>query len=310
MRTYLICLQLTVLLLVSQVIYAEVDSAQIRKQIFKRELKADSLFSLKAKNGVVPFFFHSLGEQACAPFRISAKQALVTAGVAATTVALFSVDHQIDEKFRPIEKKHPGLWSFNSHFTELGDYYGYALLAGYGLFNLSTHHYKGFHTAVLAAQAAATAGVWLRVGKVLAGRIRPGSSYADAEYNYGHWFGPFAQFNSRYNKNRTVSSFDAFPSGHTGAAFAMATVFAKEYKEYKAVPFIAYATAGLVGVSRLVKHEHWLSDVVAGGFIGYLCGTQVCNYNKRINSSRLYSNTVFIPMFQNNGGGITMLKSF
>ncbi|MBK9412357.1 MAG: hypothetical protein IPN61_02865 [Bacteroidetes bacterium] len=53
------------------------------KSEFCVRLKADSLFSFKAKSGVIPFFFHSMGAQATAPFHMNGKQILRTAGVLA-----------------------------------------------------------------------------------------------------------------------------------------------------------------------------------------------------------------------------------
>ena len=65
----------------------------------------------------------------------------------------------------------------------------------------------------------------------------------------------------------------------------MATVIAKQYKEYKAVPVIMYSIAGFVGVSRMVEHHHWASDVFLGGVIGYFCGKQVVD-----NENKLFPN--------------------
>jgi len=73
----------------------------------------------------------------------------------------------------------------------------------------------------------------------------------------------------------TCSAFDAFPSGHTATAFSIATVFATQYKDIKAIPVICYSTATLVGISRLTEHEHWASDVFVGGIMGYLCGNKL-----------------------------------
>lgn len=37
----------------------------------------------------------------------------------------------------------------------------------------------------------------------------------------------------------------------------------------------------MVGISRLIEHQHWASDVFVGGIMGYLCGRQVvAHYNK------------------------------
>ncbi len=63
------------------------------------------------------------------------------------------------------------------------------------------------------------------------------------------------------------ASCQSFPSGHTLSAFASATVLSAFYPGARAV-FYAVATA--TGVNRVVKHQHFLSDVVAGGLLGHL----------------------------------------
>lgn len=271
-------------------IYAEEppDSVSVTKpkSDFCIKLKSDSLFSLKAKSGVIPFFFHSMGAQATAPFHMNEKQIWRTAGVLAITAALIHFDMEIDKVFRPLKDQNKFLRNFTPEFTELGDYYGYALVAGIAGVSTITHKYRPLHTSVMAAQAALTAGLWVRAGKILTSRMRPGATYNDREFNSDHWFGPFAQFNPKYKEGRSVAAFDAFPSGHTAAAFAIATVFAKEYAEYKAVPPILYSIAGLVAVSRLVQHDHWASDLLPGAAIGYLCADQVFNYDKQIRLGR------------------------
>ncbi len=65
----------------------------------------------------------------------------------------------------------------------------------------------------------------------------------------------------------------SFPSGHTANAFAWATVAARHYGPKVGVP--AYVFAALVGVGRMEKNAHYLSDVVAGATLGYLVGRTV-----------------------------------
>jgi len=62
----------------------------------------------------------------------------------------------------------------------------------------------------------------------------------------------------------------SFPSGHTANAFAWAAVGACHYGWRLGVP--AYLVAGLIGVSRMEKNAHYLSDVLAGAGIGYIVG--------------------------------------
>jgi membrane-associated phospholipid phosphatase len=69
----------------------------------------------------------------------------------------------------------------------------------------------------------------------------------------------------------------SFPSGHTSNAFAIATVWSRQYGARAAVP--GYFLAGLVGVSRMASQKHHLSDVVAGATLGYLVGSTVSRGN-------------------------------
>jgi len=66
----------------------------------------------------------------------------------------------------------------------------------------------------------------------------------------------------------------SMPSGHTARAFAVASVVAHEFDRwYVEVP--AYAMATSVGLERVRSGDHWLSDVVVGGALGYLIGRSV-----------------------------------
>ncbi len=63
------------------------------------------------------------------------------------------------------------------------------------------------------------------------------------------------------------STFQSFPSGHTASAFATATCLATFYPA--AAP-VAYAVATWAGLNRVVTHQHFPSDVVAGAFVGHI----------------------------------------
>jgi membrane-associated phospholipid phosphatase len=65
---------------------------------------------------------------------------------------------------------------------------------------------------------------------------------------------------------------DSFPSGHAATSFAVATVFAYEYRNHIAVPITAYTLASAVAASRLSAQRHWISDIVVGGTTGFLIG--------------------------------------
>lgn len=72
--------------------------------------------------------------------------------------------------------------------------------------------------------------------------------------------------NTVRDKRPNSDSRTSFPSGHTSSAFAMATAIA-DYKPRLAIP--AYATAAIIGWSRVEVHAHKWDDVVVGAALGY-----------------------------------------
>ena len=72
---------------------------------------------------------------------------------------------------------------------------------------------------------------------------------------------------------------NSFPSGHAAGSFALAAVFAYEYRDHIAVPITAYSLASLVSLSRLSAQRHWASDVFVGGSVGFLIGRFVYKHH-------------------------------
>ena len=60
--------------------------------------------------------------------------------------------------------------------------------------------------------------------------------------------------------------FHGFPSGHTASAFVVATLAAATFPQLRRY-FMLWAV--LVALSRLALNEHFASDVVVGGLLGY-----------------------------------------
>lgn len=66
------------------------------------------------------------------------------------------------------------------------------------------------------------------------------------------------------------SGLDSFPSGHTAASFAVATVLAKRFP---AGAVLFFGTAGFVGLSRVLRGSHFSTDVAAGILFGVMAGS-------------------------------------
>lgn len=84
--------------------------------------------------------------------------------------------------------------------------------------------------------------------KEVMGRARPYQGLGDGDYS------PF-------------SGRASMPSGHTTAAFALATSLSDEIHRPWATVGL-YALAAGTGASRIVRDAHWFSDVVAGAILG------------------------------------------
>jgi membrane-associated phospholipid phosphatase len=69
----------------------------------------------------------------------------------------------------------------------------------------------------------------------------------------------------------------SFPSGHTSSAFALATVAERHYGWKVGVP--SYLAAGAIGLSRIERSKHYLSDVLAGATLGVITARTVVRAN-------------------------------
>jgi membrane-associated phospholipid phosphatase len=243
--------------------------------------KTDSIFSFRSQKGYFPSLLKDFEEQATAPFKLKPKQWLMTGAAIVITAAVMHFDGDIDEWARVQKQKHNWINKSSPVITRFGGDWGvYSVLAA-GAISAVCKNEKGVQTSLLATQAMITSGVWVNIVKILTGRERPIADYTFSKSAAGAWYGPFAAWDQDLAVRKPVSAFDAFPSGHTATVFSIATVFATQYSDKKAIPVICYSAATLVGISRLTEHEHWASDLFVGGLMGYLCGKQVVNhYNK------------------------------
>lgn len=73
-------------------------------------------------------------------------------------------------------------------------------------------------------------------------------------------------------KNHAVNT--SFPGGHSMFAFTMATVIAHEYPHWW-VQLLSYGAASAITGARMTAKDHFPSDLLVGGALGYLIGTHI-----------------------------------
>jgi membrane-associated phospholipid phosphatase len=188
--------------------------------------------------------------------------------VAAGTAALLPLDASITKLARSSGLQRSDFLRGGARaFNTLGDP-GAVIVAGGSYIVGRVAHSEhladlGFH----AVEALVVSGAATGLVKGITGRQRPYVDDRDADdFTLGRGFSSGAR--------------TSFPSGHTTAAFAVASVVAAETRHWwpgashVVVPLL-YGGAGLVGLARVYDARHWTSDVVLGAAIGIASGRWV-----------------------------------
>lgn len=148
-------------------------------------------------------------------------------------------------------------------------------------------------TALLALESLTISGVLTEGLKQLSGRPRPESGQSPLD-----WHGPGAD-----------SECVSFSSGHTGSAFALATVIANEYQDVPYVAPTAYGLATLTALARIYSNKHWASDTLLGAAIGHFVSKAVLDYHKE-DKKGLGSRLSLAPQVGNEMTGLTVNYQF
>ncbi|MCC7417542.1 MAG: phosphatase PAP2 family protein [Acidobacteria bacterium] len=96
-------------------------------------------------------------------------------------------------------------------------------------------------------------------------------------------------------RTRPDGSALSFPSGHTSATFASATVLQRHFGWKAGIP--AYAVATFVATSRIEERRHFLSDVAFGAVLGIVAG-------RTVTVGRGDARFAVAPVATSGGGGI------
>jgi membrane-associated phospholipid phosphatase len=108
--------------------------------------------------------------------------------------------------------------------------------------------------------------------------------------------------------------YNAMPSGHTTAAFAVAGAATAQLAEWwprAAIPVgvILYTDAALIGAWRVWYDQHWVSDVVLAAGIGTLSGIGVVRWHQR-NRDTWFDRVLLPDLVFPRGDGVEMVWTF
>lgn len=231
------------------------------------------------------------GKIMASPLRWETKDWLKVGLVLGGTSSLFLIDQKVNN----FAQKHQN--PVASKVADVGNFIGnppymYPSLGAFYLYGYLADDSKARRASLLAIESLTISGVITSGIKMLARRHRPNTGHLSSK-----WDGP------SFTSNNV-----SFSSGHTSSAFAVATVFAEEYKDNAYVPPIAYGLATLTGLSRIYSNEHWSSDAFFGAAVGYLVSKAVLGYHKK--DKKKSDRLTVTPAVGNKMTGVTVNYAF
>jgi membrane-associated phospholipid phosphatase len=180
------------------------------------------------------------------PARIKGSDVKWLAPLAAGTAFLFTKDNQIAQHF----EEHTSLLNTSNKISNVGLYSTWAVPGAFLALGKFGGNERMSETGTRGFQAAIYSTAVMQAMKLITDRARPGDG------GNGHfWTGG-----------------DAFPSGHSMEAWALAKVVSDEYSDKPLVKIGMYSFATAVSLSRIGADRHWSSDVLVGGAVGYMIG--------------------------------------
>ncbi len=219
-------------------------------------------------------FLSDTGRIWSSPARIKAKYIVPLVGLAAATAVLIASDESIRDGVQTFAGKHAWVGDVAPVITEMGGLAGFATAGAFFGAGLIFKDARARDTGYLAANAIVQSFLVDSFLKGMFGRQRPLA--ADGE---DHWAGPGGFF-KRFEKGQG-DYYTSFPSGHSAAAFSLATVIALQYRHRVWVPVVAYTIATGVGLSRMTMDRHWASDVAIGAVVGHFVARLVVRNHER-----------------------------
>jgi membrane-associated phospholipid phosphatase len=211
---------------------------------------------------------------------IRGADALLILGFVAAAAAASPVDKYFTQKLQdPARQSNRYLHTGATFFRLIGDPGSLAVGGLAYAFGRVKGSRRAEDIGLHSVESVLLSGAITGVTKMVAGRARPYKDTANS-LNFGFLRG----FQS--------TDYQSFPSGHTTAAFAFASIVSAETAHWWPhskwpIGMVMYGGATLTGVSRIYNEFHWTSDVVSGAAIGTLTGIKVYRYTHSHPNNRI-----------------------
>jgi membrane-associated phospholipid phosphatase len=187
---------------------------------------------------------------------------------------------QTDQPIRDAVLRDNGRY-YHSALIEGGRMYGelyspFVFFIGFAAHSLITNDKSTRKIAYEIGQASLYTGAIVLTMKTAIGRARPNTNEGRASYH------PFSTLLDHYH---------SLPGGHTATAFVISTVISRNVKPMW-LKVLVYLPAIITPLSREYQDQHWMSDNILGGAIGYFVADWVVDVHER-NDSRVHVSSIF-----------------
>jgi membrane-associated phospholipid phosphatase len=224
--------------------------------------------------------------------------AWLTGGFAVGTALVWPLDESLARRTQlPGNQNDATLKNTATVFRNLADPGTVIIAGGLLVAGRLTHDRTMAAIGLHSGEAIAASGVVGWVIKSLAGRARPRVDInRPRDFKLGRGFGANGDYQS-------------FPSGHTLAAFSLASAVTAESgrywpREQRLVGVLTYTGATLSGLSRMYNNAHWASDVMLGAGIGTLSGIMAVRWNELHQNNWFDRTFLHLSAVPHAGGGV------
>ncbi len=243
--------------------------------------------NVKLNNNYLKNIITDTGYMLTSPWRWDKSDWITASMVAGTTGLFFILDDELREDFK--EGRSSTTDDISSVFEPFGNSaVTFPIMVGFYLYGNIWENEKIERTALLATESFLVTSLFTGAIKLMMGRTRPFDGVSADEFD-----GPSTGNN-------------AFPSGHTSTAFAIATVVTNEYEHVPLAAPISYSLATLTGLSRLNDQKHWASDVFFGAVLGYFTSKTIL----KLHSNKKGRHFTIYPQTDYRGGGLVLSTRF